>query len=75
MLSEKKFLWFIPKHLFCGKLRGKCTCFFFKRNFLWSGVFYWCYPAVRERVTCLGRQMIEICPEIFSKAEYAEECE
>lgn len=50
------------------------TCFF-ERNFLWSGVFYWCYPAVREQAACSGRQIIEICPEIFSKAEYAEECE
>lgn len=72
---RKYFLWFLPKHLFCGKLRWKCTGMFFERNFLWSGVFYRCYPAEREQATCSGRQIIEICPEIFSKAEYAEECE
>lgn len=53
----------------------------FERNFLWDGVFYWWYLAVRgvvgkKQITCSGRQTIEICPEIFfSKAEYAGKCE
>lgn len=75
MLSQNTSCVFFLSICFVANSGESALVYFLRGNFLCIGVFYWCYPSVREQVTCSGRQIIEICPEIFSKAEYAEKCE
>lgn len=75
MLSDNISRGFLLSICFVTNPGESALAWFFERNFMWDGVFYWCYLAVREQVTCSGRQTTEICPEILSKAEYVEKCE
>lgn len=80
---RKHLLWFLPQYVSFSKPRWKSTDLFWRKF-----PVGWCILLVvpccersyrkkkKKKITCSGRQTIEICPEIFFiKAEYAGKCE